>query len=149
MFLGPDAAVVLFDDGFGDGQPQSGAIVAGDALGFGGEEAVKNALEIGRGDARTRVRDGRQDLVVGRAFGTHDDASRWGRVAEGVFEEVGQHLLNAFRYETGGDTVVRQFQVEGGMGGGERGAEPLDDGAQAGGVGLDGAPLAEVFGRAG
>jgi len=135
--VGADLAAVGVDDRAGDREADAAAAAAAAGRGVGAgtvdaEEAFEHSLEQVQGDALAGVGDRDLHLACGRRGGGDlDVAAGWG-VAQGVGEQVGEHLADA----VGVDGDLGQVPVgAGGQGdalggvGGVGGLDGLDGGA--------------------
>jgi hypothetical protein len=174
--FGADGAAVGEHDVFGDGEAEAGASGFAGAGFVDAVEAFEEAREVFGGDAGSEVLNEEFDGVRDGA-GAEDDASAGGSVFEGVFDEVGEDLMNGFAVgedvgkifrERVGAGKVRALQMVGGgilnleidaMGAGDfaeaffgvmqefGGGNAL--GIEAGFAGLDAGEGEQIFGEAG
>src|SRR5699024_3732077 len=87
-----DRAAVRLDELLRDGQPQSAALYLGARY---AEIAVENALVVTRVDAPSEIPHVDFDRLF-VLYGAHDDARFFGRVVDGVRQQVGDDPRDLF-----------------------------------------------------
>ena len=108
--LHPDRAAVILDYALSYCQPQPASVIPGTPFGFGGEESVKNAIEVACGDSAAGVGDSGDHCARGLLRDRNSDLSIGGRVTESVLKEIGDNLFDTLRDNVQSDFLIGEHR---------------------------------------